>query len=790
MRISLGQRAHDAHPVTTECSWPQFVEWICAHQRTTGDKDGPYVCLAEFTPHAPGHVHPKNGPACPSTDPYRSLSALVASCGIPLDFDKGTVGPADIARVLTGLAYVAYTTHGHTDAAQRWRVFVHTAAPMDAATHKATWATLQAAFGGQADTAASDASRLSYLPGACVDPTAARCFHSDGALLTPTQAAPLAPVVTERGDGPVPGWVGPTDDATLLTIARNTRLKMGERFGGPIHFDMLWRADSEWLAKNFPPSTDDFGKGRHWNYTQADAALANELMFFTGGDTERAASLMRRSGIARDHDDDWSNRKVYAALALAMKDRDADQFHFMRSPVAPTDAELKAACDETMAGATVAVDGVPVGTTGALNAAIANIPESMPGGSSMNDYYAYMPDHTYIHKPSGERFSSASVDEAIGKDARIILVPTVPVHKYTWAPGKGDRFTLSDLDDTYVDGERVWLYNSYRAPKPHTQIGDPSRWLELVRRLYPEDAEHLISYFADAVQHPGRKCNHAIVLGSGIHGIGKDTLLAPVAYAVGRNNFRSIKPTALASEFNPWVMSVMVQISESHDLGEGQRGLSRFEFYERCKDLAAAPPASIDCRPLYQNPFPIANVLRLVLTTNHQVDGLHIDPKDRRHYCAWSDAIAMTEAESKAIWEWYDTQGGLAHVAQYLATLDLGARNWNPAAPPLRTAWWHQLVSGATSTEEDKFSDALDKLARPDWVTLAMVEGTGDGDLTNWIRHPANRRKLEREMVKSGYQRLPNPHEPKRGRWPINGAQVVVYRRSDVPATTLLRATP
>lgn len=380
MRISLGQRAHDAHPVTTECSWPQFVQWLYAHQRTAGDKDGPYVCLAEFTPHASGHVHPKNGPACASTDPYRSLSALVASCGVPLDFDKGTVGPADIARVLAGYAFVAYTTYKHTEAAPRWRVFVPVAAPMDAATHKATWATLNAAFSDQADHAASDASRLSYLPGACVDPAAARCIHSDGAFLQPTQAAPPTPVVTERGDGPVPGWVGPSDDATLLAIACNTRIKPSERFGGPVHFAMLWTGNSDWLAQNFPPSGDDTGKGRAWNYTQADAALGNELMYFTGGDVERAAALLRRSGIGRDHDDDWSNRKVYAALELAMKGRGPDQFHFMgsakdiaaaiKNSAQPTDSELADAVAGMTAG--LSIGGVPVPTGTRVD--IANIP--------------------------------------------------------------------------------------------------------------------------------------------------------------------------------------------------------------------------------------------------------------------------------------------------------------------------------------------------------------------------------------------------------------------------------
>jgi hypothetical protein len=777
LRISLGQRAHDAHPVTVECSWSDFTQWLQAHQRTAGEKDGPYVVLAEFTPHAPGHIHPKA--PCADAGPYRSLSTLVASCGVPLDFDKGTVGPQEIARVLQGYAYVAYTTHKHTDAAPRWRVFVPVAAPMDAATHKATWATLNAAFSDQADRAASDASRLSYLPGTCIDPTAARCMHSDGALLQPTQVAPSAPVVKERGDGPVPGWAGPSDDEALLTIARHTRQKPSERFGGPVHFDRLWCGDDTWLAQNFPPSGDDFAKGRGWNYTQADAALANELVYFTGGDIERSAALMRRSGIGRDHDDDWSNRKVYAALELAMKGRAEDQFHFMGSAKDIAAAELKAACDETVASA--AVVSVPAGTPSAVDAVLANAPP----GSSMNDFYAYLPDHTYIHRPSGVACSSASVDEVIGKEARQVLAPTVPIHKYTWAPGYPERFTLDRMDPTHKGGEQVWMYNQYRGPREVEPTStDVSLWLNLVHKLFPDDADHIVSYFADAVQNPGRKCNHALVMGSGVHGTGKDTLLVALQHAVGSKNFAAIKPKALGADFNPFVRNVVVQVSESRDQGDGFSNLSRFEMYEICKDLAAAPPLALECNEKHKGQYPVANVLRLILTTNHQVDGLYMDPNDRRHYCAWSDAPKMTEADANAIYAWYEN-GGLDAVAHFLRTLDLAARGWNAKATPARTQWWHQLVAGGTSVEEEKFADALDKMGRPEWTTVNVMAAQGGPDLTNWTQDPKNRRRIEREMVKSGYQRLPNPYE-KRGRWNLNNVQVVVYRRSDVPARRLI----
>ena len=53
-----------------------------------------------------------------------------------------------------------------------------------------------------------------------------------------------------------------------------------------------------------------------------------------------------------------------------------------------------------------------------------------------------------------------------------------------------------------------------------------------MRRVYSEDADHLIKWLAQRVQRPDIKINHAIVLG-GMQGVGKDSLLEPVKHAVG-----------------------------------------------------------------------------------------------------------------------------------------------------------------------------------------------------------------------------------------------------------------
>ena len=80
---------------------------------------------------------------------------------------------------------------------------------------------------------------------------------------------------------------------------------------------------------------------------------------------------------------------------------------------------------------------------------------------------------------------------------------------------------------------------------------------------------------------------------------------------------------------------------------------------------------------------------------------------------------------------------------------------------------------------------AVEKLARPDWLTTAMVAGAGGLELAGWMSQPSNRRKVERELEKAGYRRFPNPHDG-RGRWYLGGDRQTVYRRKDVQASRLL----
>src|SRR5262245_50963041 len=89
------------------------------------------------------------------------------------------------------------------------------------------------------------------------------------------------------------------------------------------------------------------------------------------------------------------------------------------------------------------------------------------------------------------------------------------------------------------------LLNQYQPPT--IKGGNPAAagpWLDHVRRIYPNEADHIINWLAQRVQRPAEKINHALVL-AGCQGIGKDSLIEPVTRAVGSWNCHEVSPAQM-----------------------------------------------------------------------------------------------------------------------------------------------------------------------------------------------------------------------------------------------------
>ena len=276
-------------------------------------------------------------------------------------------------------------------------------------------------------------------------------------------------------------------------------------------------------------------------------------------------------------------------------------------------------------------------------------------GVALDDFYAYMPRHSYIFVPTREMWPASSVNSRLPKvplqkkNGAPVLdengnpkhsKPSVwldkhrPVEQMTWAPG--EPLTIDGrliAEGGWFERPGVTTFNLYRPPTVRQgNSANADRWVELVQRVYPDDADHIITYCAHRIQHPAVKINHGIILG-GAPGIGKDTLLEPLKHGVGPWNFREVSPQDIMSNYNDYMRCVVLRISEAHDLGD----INRYAFYDHMKTILATPPDVIRVNGKYIPQHYVLNVAGVIYTTNHRFDGVYLPADDRRTYVAWSE---------------------------------------------------------------------------------------------------------------------------------------------------------
>jgi hypothetical protein len=416
-------------------------------------------------------------------------------------------------------------------------------------------------------------------------------------------------------------------------------------------------------------------------------------------------------------------------------------------------------------------------------------------GVTIDDFVAYLPSHVYIFTPCREVWTGASINARLprmpvltkagdpkrDKNGNTITISATTwldrnraVVQMTWAPGYSmliaDRLVV---DGGWIERKDVTCFNHYRPPRIVT--GDASkadRWLEHVRKIYPDDTDHIVKWLAHRVQRPQEKINHGLVMG-GEQGIGKDTLLEPIKQAVGPWNFREVIPANLLGRFNSFIKAVILRVNEGRDLGEAER-VNRFTFYDHTKIYTAAPPDVLRVDEKHLREYYVFNVLGFLLTTNYKTDGIYLPPDDRRHYVAWSNFKKedFTPKYWNEIWSWYYA-GGFEHVAAYLAEFDLSG--FNPKAPPPQTPAFWEIVSVNRAPEDAELADAIDTLGNPDALTIKQVIAVATGAFAEWLSK--SRRAIPHRLERCGYVSVKNP-DAKDGYWLIGTTRQPIFARA------------
>jgi hypothetical protein len=438
-------------------------------------------------------------------------------------------------------------------------------------------------------------------------------------------------------------------------------------------------------------------------------------------------------------------------------------------------------------------------------------------GVNLDDFRAFMPSHTYIFVPTREMWPASSVNSRVppvkllrkdgtpvkdkngnGKriKANIWLDAHRPVEQMTWAPGL--PLTIADLlisEGGWIERNGVTTFNLYRPPIiNHGNSASADCWIELVHRIYPDDADHIITFCAHRVQHPEVKINHGLILG-GAPGIGKDSLLEPLKYGVGPWNFKEVSPQDIMSNYNDYMRCVVLRVSEAHDLGD----VNRYAFYDHMKTMLATPPDVMRINGKYIPQHYVLNVAGVIYTTNHRFDGVYLPADDRRTYVAWSEIkqADFTNGFWPNLWGWYKS-GGLEDIVAYLTEHDIS--RFDPKAPPKKTDAFWQIVGAGAAPEDSDLADILDRLGvkegavdadgktcSPTVTTLAKVVAEASGDFYEWLSERKNRRVVPHRFERCGYTPVRND-DAKDGLWVIGGKRQVVYGRSDLLLSDRVKA--
>jgi len=456
--------------------------------------------------------------------------------------------------------------------------------------------------------------------------------------------------------------------------------------------------------------------------------------------------------------------------------------------------------------ATGPATGSATGSSSASSASPASISPAttLPSTLSFDDLCSYAPSRCCIYLPCKTMWPNASVDDRLppmpllnangnpikNAKGRVVMVKATErlakersIESLTWDPGKPEFIPgYVVVDGGYIEKPGATTYNYYRPP-PNIKLGDAAqatRWVEHWKRLYPNDANHIISWLACRVQRPGEKINHALVLG-GAPKIGKDTLLEAVVRTVGEWNLLNIKLNHLVGKNNGFFKTLIVRLNEVRDTGD-QGPVDLYRLNDHMKDVLATPPNTLRINEKYINEYYILNRIGMIITTNYR-DALNLPPDDRRHYVAFSER-RTEEFPTKFwndFWGWYD-HGGFAHVAALLYQYDLS--NFNPKAEPPKTEAFQYMVAACRSVAYGELADAIDARGNPQALTLddLIVKAPG----LDWLRDIAKRKFTSYRLSDCQYIALSNPDAEDK-LWKINGRRQTIFVHQDVAPERRIR---
>lgn len=446
----------------------------------------------------------------------------------------------------------------------------------------------------------------------------------------------------------------PKDDADLLEKALASKPKeVAVMFGAEptkVSFKDLWTGNAPVLSRGYPHDTLE----GEYDRSSADAALAQHLAFWTGGNCERIESLMRKSALVRDK---WDYHKSYmqrtitnavgrqgSFYAVGLSTTEITEVTTVLEPVMREGYQLLAA-DKQVELFKGCVYIAEVNRIFCANGALLK-PEqfnAMYGGYN----FAAGEDGEKTTKKAWEAFTESQIMHFPKADS-MTFRPDV-------APG-----AIVEIDG--------WRYvNTYVPIDIHTVSGDIKPFMTHLSKVLPDERDQtiLLSYMAACVQYKGYKIQWAPLL-QGVVGNGKTLFTRCVAYAIGERYTHMPPALEISEKFNAWLFNTLFIGVEDIYVPS-----NKLEMIETLKPMITNKRLAKRAMNTDQAMHNIC--CNFMFNSNHK-DGIKDATKDRRYcvfYSAQQEKIdlirdGMTGDYFSNLYDWLDNHKGYAKVAHFL----------------------------------------------------------------------------------------------------------------------------
>ena len=131
------------------------------------------------------------------------------------------------------------------------------------------------------------------------------------------------------------------------------------------------------------------------------------------------------------------------------------------------------------------------------------------------------------------------------------------------------------------------------------------------------------------------------------------------------------------------------------------------------------------------------------------------------------------------------TRAATATSRRTLAELDLS--EFDPKAPPPKTAAFWDIVDANRAPEDAELADVIDLIGNPDATTILRLADASGLELSQWLKDRKNRRVIPHRLEKVGYVPVRNDGAED-GLWKLNGKRQAVYAKSALSISDRFRA--